>query len=124
MMPTANRGLLLKIKDLNYLFKKTNLRSLLTTPVVFDAETQVVKKPGMDKQLQNITSLQNAYMEKLNKQASEKRENEKRLRKHYRITGTILFTFVISVYIYSMYAVSQEKFLDDFDVPQPPNKTA
>ena len=34
--------------------------------------------------------------------------------------GGFLFTFVLAVYFYSMYAVKQEKFLDDFKMPNQP----
>ena len=91
-----------------------------------DAQTQITNtKPSaeaVEKQMRNLASIQTVYMDKLNQKRMEKHQKEKRLRTHYRITGSLLFAFVISVYFYSMYAVSQEKFLDDFEVPKAPTK--
>ena len=33
------------------------------------------------------------------------------------VTGIALFSFAFSIYIYTMFAVKQEVFLDDFEVP-------
>ena len=33
------------------------------------------------------------------------------------MTGIALFSFAFSIYIYTMFAVKQEVFLDDFEVP-------
>jgi hypothetical protein len=72
----------------------------------------------------SLSKVEQMYIEKLNKRNTERFEKEKRLRKHYRIVGTFLFGFVLSVYFYTMYAISQEKFLDDFEVPSPPDPAA
>lgn len=61
------------------------------------------------------------YIRKISERNFERFKKEQTLRKHYRVTGVILFGFVLSVYGYTMYAISQEKFLDDFDVPEPPD---
>ena len=61
------------------------------------------------------------YMRKINERNMERYVKEKTLRKHYRIVGAILFGFVISIYSYTMFAINQEKFLDDFDIPEPPD---
>lgn len=68
-----------------------------------------------------LAALQNAYMDKLNQKTMDKHFKEKRLKKHHRITGALLFVFVVSIYFYSMYAVKQETFLEDFELPTPPN---
>lgn len=39
------------------------------------------------------------------------------LRKRNNLTGIILGGSVLSIYLYSMFAIKQEKFLDDFDEP-------
>ncbi|KAJ6647599.1 Cytochrome c oxidase assembly factor 3, mitochondrial, partial [Pseudolycoriella hygida] len=39
------------------------------------------------------------------------------LRKRNNLTGIILGGSVLSIYFYSMFAVKQEKFLDDFSEP-------
>lgn len=99
---------------------------ITTSRVKFEQKSEITVdnkiQPDIKNQMHKLSSMQSAYMEKLNKKTLEKHTREKRLKKHYRITGSLLFAFVISVYFYSMYAVSQEKFLDDFQVPTPPNK--
>lgn len=108
-------------------------RGVIATRTAFDSETTQLstkKQPAATatattadvESMKNLASIQSAYMDKLNKRTTEKHQREKRLKTHYRITGTLLATFVLTVYFYSMYAVSQEKFLDDFQVPEPPNK--
>lgn len=61
------------------------------------------------------------YIRKISERNLERYKREQTLRKHYRVTGALLFGFVLSVYGYTMYAINQEKFLDDFDVPEPPD---
>jgi hypothetical protein len=64
------------------------------------------------------------YIGKLNVKNKERYQKEKKLLKHYRITGAILISIALSVYAYTMYAIRQEKFLDDFDEPELPDKAA
>lgn len=104
-----------------------SIRGLQTSHLrLADAQTQITNSKSsadaVEKQMRNLASIQTVYMDKLNQKRMEKHQKEKRLRTHYRITGSLLFAFVISVYFYSMYAVSQEKFLDDFEVPKAPTK--
>jgi hypothetical protein len=45
-----------------------------------------------------------------------------RLKRLQRFVGLGITGFMLSIYAYSMYSVKQEKFLDDFSVPEPPDK--
>lgn len=72
----------------------------------------------------SLSKAEQMYIEQLNKRNSDRFAKEKRLRKHYRIVGSFLFAFVLSVYFYTMYAIRQEKFLDDFEVPPLPDPAA
>jgi hypothetical protein len=68
-----------------------------------------------------MSKIQEMYIEKLNAKNKERYLKEKTLKKHYRITGALLISIALSIYGYTMYAIRQEKFLDDFDEPEPPN---
>lgn len=115
-----------RLNQLRRLNLYNNVRTFSGTNLLRNTQTQIqknqpssasdVKAPDM----KNLSQIQGIYMNKINKRNEERYLREKKLRKHYRITGSLLFAFVLSVYFYTMYAIQQEKFLDDFDVPEPP----
>lgn len=41
-----------------------------------------------------------------------------RMRKNARYTGLILGSISLSIYVYSIYSIKQETFLDDFEEPK------
>lgn len=57
------------------------------------------------------------FIKFVEKQNRERVEKLIRLRKRNLFTGCLLGVGVFSIYFYSMFAVRQEKFLDDFDEP-------
>ncbi|KAK9696138.1 Cytochrome c oxidase assembly factor 3 [Popillia japonica] len=57
------------------------------------------------------------FMRFIEKQNRERVEKLKRLRRNNLITAGLLGCGVFSIYFYSMFAVKQETFLDDFDEP-------
>jgi len=57
------------------------------------------------------------FIKLIEKQNRERVERLKRIRKNNLITGWLLGAGVLSIYFYSMWAVRQERFLDDFDEP-------
>ncbi len=69
----------------------------------------------------SLSQIEQIYMNKINERNQERYLKEKKIKLHYRVTATLLVGFVLSVYFYSMFAIRQEKFLDDFDVPEPPD---
>jgi len=80
-----------------------------------------LRKIDLTKDWSSLPKAQQMYIKKVIEKNNERYEREQQLRKHYRISAGVLFTIVFSIYFYSMYAVKQEKFLDDFDVPTPPD---
>lgn len=58
------------------------------------------------------------YMKFVEKQNLERVEKLKRIRRNNIITGSLIGVGVLSIYFYSMFAVKQERFLDDFEEPQ------
>jgi hypothetical protein len=73
-------------------------------------EASVKFSPEMRMYAQRIDNLQREHSEKL-----------ETTRRRHLICGAILGAFVIGVYAYTMLAIRQEKFLDDFNVPEPPD---
>lgn len=57
------------------------------------------------------------YMKLVEKQNLERVQKLKRIQRGNLITGCLLGVGVFGVYMYSMLAVKQERFLDDFDEP-------
>ncbi|XP_065161295.1 cytochrome c oxidase assembly factor 3, mitochondrial [Atheta coriaria] len=57
------------------------------------------------------------FIKLVEKQNRERVEKLKRIRRNNNITGAIIGCGVLGIYFYSMYAVRQERFLDDFDEP-------
>lgn len=57
------------------------------------------------------------FMKFVEKQNLERVLKLKRTRRNNLITGGLLGLGVFSIYFYSIFAVRQEKFLDDFDEP-------
>ena len=82
-----------------------------------------LRKIDIEKDLDSLPKAQQMYIKKMIEKNNERYEKEKNVRTHYRISAAVLFTLVFSIYFYSMYAVKQEKFLDDFEAPVPPDPT-
>lgn len=80
-----------------------------------------LRKIDLSKDMDSLPKAQQMYIKKMIEKNNERYAKEKKLRTHYRISAGILFSIVFSIYFYSMYAVKQEKFLDDFDTPAPPD---
>lgn len=106
-----------------------NIRKFSTTGPMKNADTGVapnttgnrLRKIDLAKDMDSLPKAQQMYIKKMIEKNNERYAKEKKLRTHYRISAGILFSVVFSIYFYSMYAVKQEKFLDDFDVPAPPD---
>lgn len=58
------------------------------------------------------------YMKLIEKQNIERVQKLKRLKRNNILTGCLIGTGVLSIYLYSMFAVKQESFLDDFEEPK------
>lgn len=71
--------------------------------------------------LEDFSRLNRAQLEQIKqieRQNLERVAKLKRVRRNNRITGSLLGVGVLAIYAYSMYAVKQESFLDDFEEPQ------
>ena len=91
-------------------------------PVEAPGADRVLRKIDLRKEMASLPEAQQMYIKRIIAKNNERYEKEKKLKLHHRISGAILFSVVFSIYFYSMYAVKQEKFLDDFDMPEPPHQ--
>lgn len=76
------------------------------------------RMPKVDLKSANISQTERDFMRLIEKQNLERVQKLKRLRKNNVITGCLLGGGVLSIYLYSMFAVQQEHFLDDFNEPE------
>jgi cytochrome c oxidase assembly factor 3, animal type len=95
-----------------------NLEQVATTT---GGGEKFLRKIDLAKDMAKLSPDQKIYIEKLVKKNEERFELQKKLKKHYNITGFILFSIVISIYLYTIFSIKQEKFLEDFDIPEPPD---
>jgi hypothetical protein len=99
-----------------------NLEQVATTTVAGGGGGEkFLRKIDLAKDMAKLSPDQKIYIEKLVKKNEERFELQKKLKKHYNITGFVLFSIVISIYLYTIYSIKQEKFLEDFDIPEPPD---
>lgn len=64
-----------------------------------------------------LTIVEQEFMQFIEKKNQARVADLQRIRKNNRITGFLLGAGVLGIYGYSMYAIHQENFLDDFDEP-------
>lgn len=57
-------------------------------------------------------------MQEIEKKNSERVKQLIKLRRSNKILGSLLGVAVFSIYLYTIYTVKQEKFLDDFKEPE------
>jgi hypothetical protein len=106
------------------LIKITNRRSFSTT--FFNRNTEksltnsdVMQILDIEKEMPKLTAAEQMYVKKYQNLNKKRFEKVMKTKKYGRIIGITLGTFVLTVYFYTMFAIKQEKFLDDFDLPDP-----
>lgn len=65
-----------------------------------------------------LKEAQITYMKFIEQKNLERVQNLKIIRRKNWITGSIIGAGVIGIYFYSMFAIKQESFLDDFNEPE------
>jgi len=107
--------------------RQTLARRFLISNIIRSTETKIVNATGekflrkIDLAKDQLSPEQKMYIQKLVEKNNERFTQQKQLKRHYKITGFILFSFVFSIYFYTLFSIKQEKFLDDFDIPEPPD---
>ncbi|XP_041371698.1 cytochrome c oxidase assembly factor 3, mitochondrial-like [Gigantopelta aegis] len=83
------------------------------------AEANRMEKVDMTKEFNKLGESDKHYIRKLETMNLDRAKELRGLRNRNRYTAVFLGVAVLSIYGYSMYAVRQEKFLEDFDtVPE------
>ncbi|KAK0091630.1 hypothetical protein PV326_002930 [Microctonus aethiopoides] len=75
-------------------------------------------KLNLAKDAAKLSTSDRHYIKKIEEFNVERVARLKKLNRNNRIVGGLLGLTVISIYAYTINAVKQERFLDDFEVPQ------
>jgi len=70
------------------------------------------------KDAEKLRSTDVIYMKRMEQQNLQRAISVQAYRKRNRISGILLGLGAVGIYVYTMYSVKQEKFLDDFEVPE------
>lgn len=81
-----------------------------------------MQKVNMQKEFENLNDSQKYFVRKLEEINRERAQTVKNLKRRNLFTGFLIGGCVLSIYLYSMVAVRQEKF-DDFDTVPTGKKT-
>jgi ABC-type anion transport system duplicated permease subunit len=107
---------------------KTRLLTISRTINAFNYSTQIqtkdsdrLKEINLEKDLPKFSKIEQYYFQKIDAQNQKRLEEQRKKKKIGRITGLTLGAIVLGIYFYSMFAVKQETFLDDFELQEPPN---
>lgn len=71
------------------------------------------------KQLEHLLNFQMEFVRIAEKQNQERAVRHKKYRRKDWGIAVTCFAIAISIYSYTMYAIKQERFLDDFEMPDP-----
>ena len=71
--------------------------------------------------LNKLSPSEQMYMRKVNELNQKRYQEFRKSRLHARIAFSTIALFILTTYFYTMYAVKQETFLDDLEVPEPPD---
>ncbi|KAK0163442.1 hypothetical protein PV327_007121 [Microctonus hyperodae] len=75
-------------------------------------------KLNIAKDASKLSTSDRHYIKKIEEYNIERVARLKKYNRSGNIIGGLLGLGVISIYAYTIYAVKQERFLDDFDIPQ------
>lgn len=81
-------------------------------------QNKAMPKVDIIKDATKLKSTDLIYMKRLEEQNFQRAINVQKYRKANSRTAIGLTLGVIGIYVYTIYSVKQEKFLDDFEVPE------
>lgn len=67
----------------------------------------------------SLGDMQMRFVKKAEKMNAERAKEYSSSRRNTVIVGSLCVTIAASIYTYTIYAIKQETFLDDFDMPDP-----
>ncbi|GAB1609355.1 cytochrome c oxidase assembly factor 3, mitochondrial-like [Argonauta hians] len=83
------------------------------------ADSKQMPKVDMRKEFESLSDSQKYFVRKLESINKERAQSIKNLKRRNLMTGFLIGGCVLAIYVYSMTAVRQEKFLDEFDTVSP-----
>lgn len=86
--------------------------------IMSSSETRGAFKVSNPSEGPQLSATQLKFMKLIESQNLERIAKLERIRKRNTLTGWGLAAVVVGIYTFSMFAVKQERFLDDFDEPE------
>ncbi|XP_020291715.1 cytochrome c oxidase assembly factor 3, mitochondrial [Pseudomyrmex gracilis] len=81
-------------------------------------QNETMPKVDVTKDTEKLRPTDIVYMKRLEEQNRQRASRVLRYRRANNITAITLGLTVIGIYSYTIYSVKQEKFLDDFEIPE------
>ncbi|XP_011062636.1 PREDICTED: cytochrome c oxidase assembly factor 3, mitochondrial [Acromyrmex echinatior] len=81
-------------------------------------QNEAMPKVDVMKDATKLKSIDIIYMKRMEEQNLQRAKTVQKYRKANNRTAIVLSLGVIGIYAYTIYSVKQEKFLDDFKVPE------
>lgn len=81
-------------------------------------DAEQMPKVDLNKDLPRLTTSDLHYMKRVGEENLERVIKLKKYRKKNRFLGSCLAAVAASIYCYTLYAIKQEKFFDNFDEPE------
>jgi len=81
-------------------------------------QNEAMQKVDITKDTTKLKSTDIIYMKRIEEQNLQRAKTVQKYRKANNRTAIALGLGVIGIYAYTIYSVKQEKFLDDFEVPE------
>jgi hypothetical protein len=101
------------------MFKLKNINRFFSTINNTTRQNANIEKVSFDKvDVSKLSPVQKMYIDKINARNLEVIKKMKKQKRMARSMGIFLGIFVIGVYTYTIVNLKQERFLDDFEVPE------
>lgn len=81
-------------------------------------DRELMQKINVEKESHKFTSIEKEYMQRIHQQNLNRVQNLNKIRRRNRFLGAALSACVVSIYSYTLWAIKQENFLDDFNEPE------
>lgn len=115
------------LKLRSFIIKSKHVKNcLFSTLNITRQNASNIKIPTTETQNFDISKLppiQKMLIEKQKSIIEARMKKENKTKRQTMFFGIFLGLFVIGIYSYTMYALKQEKFLDDFELPDPVETT-
>ena len=102
-------------------FKSLPIRSFSSSSSFYKEKPQRMQQVEVDEAIvkQQLGDIQMAFVKKAEIRNKERATRHRFYRKKDWVIGATCITIAISIYAYTIFAMKQETFLDDFEMPDP-----